>query len=103
MAYVEVKCPYCESTEVNKSGKNATGRQRYKCKGCHKTFQLEYKNKASDPEVKKQIVPMVMNGSGTRDTARVLGISKDTVTSTLKKLKKIVKPVNQEYLKKKFC
>ena len=44
---------------------------------------------------------MVMNGSGTRDTARVLGISKDTVTSTLKKLKKIVKPINQEYLEKK--
>lgn len=43
---------------------------------------------------------MVMNGSGTSCTARVLGISKDTVTSTLKKLKKIVKPINQEYLEK---
>ena len=43
---------------------------------------------------------MVMNGSGTRCTACVLGISKDTVTSTLKKLKKIVKPINQEYLEK---
>ena len=30
---------------------------------------------------------MVMNGSGTQDTGRVLGISKDTVTAILKKQK----------------
>ena len=33
------------------------------------------------------IVKMSINGSGIRDTARVLGISKDTVMSVLKKLK----------------
>jgi len=41
---------------------------------------------------------MVMNGSGTRDTARVLGINKDTVTRTLKKLSTFVNPVNEKYL-----
>ena len=28
---------------------------------------------------------MAMNGAGTRDTGRILGISKDTVTAVLKK------------------
>jgi hypothetical protein len=37
------------------------------------------------PHVKQQIVDMALNGSGIRDTARVLGISKDTVLSKLKK------------------
>jgi len=34
--------------------------------------------------MKEKIVEMVMNGAGTRDTGRVLGISKDTVTAVLK-------------------
>jgi insertion element IS1 protein InsB len=37
------------------------------------------------PEVKRQIVDMALNGSGVRDTARVLGVSPMTVMSTRKK------------------
>ena len=37
------------------------------------------------PEVREQMTDMAMNGSGIRDTARVLNISKGTVISTLKK------------------
>ena len=43
---------------------------------------------------------MAMNGSGTRDTAWVLGISKDTVTAALNKLRASVHPINEAYLKK---
>ncbi|MDE7244913.1 MAG: hypothetical protein K2O18_13200 [Oscillospiraceae bacterium] len=92
MAVVKVKCPYCWSDEVSLFGKNSTGRQRYLCrnKACgHKTFQLEYQNNARRPGIKKKIVDMVMNGAGTRDTGRVLGISKDTVTAVLKKRKSL--------------
>ena len=53
----------------------------------HKTFQLEYSNNASKPGVKEKIIDMVMNGSGTRDTGRVLKISPNTVTAVLKKQK----------------
>ena len=84
MAEVKEKCPYCGSEEVSLFGKNSTGRQRYLCrnKACgHKTFQLEYKNNACRPGMKEKIVDMVMNGAGTRDMGRVLGISKDTVTA----------------------
>ena len=88
MAVIEVACPYCGSKEVSLYGKNSTGRQRYLCrnKQCsHKTFQLEYKNNACRPGTKEQIVEMTMNGSGTRDTGRVLKISPNTVTKVLKK------------------
>lgn len=90
MASVPVKCPYCGSEEISLFGKNSTGRQRYLCrnKSCsHKTFQLEYRNNASRPGVKEKIVEMAMNGAGTRDTGRILKISKDTVTAVLKKQK----------------
>ena len=35
--------------------------------------------------IKEQVVDMVINGSGIRDTARVLKIDKGTIISTLKK------------------
>jgi len=54
----------------------------------HKTFQIEYAYTACAPGVREKIIDMAMNGSGVRDTGRVLGISKDTVTSVLKKRKK---------------
>ncbi len=87
MATVKIRCPYCGQEEVVLYGRTSAGKQRYKCqnKECaHKTFQLEYKYKASRPGMKEKIVEMVMNGAGTRDTGRVLGISKDTVTAVLK-------------------
>ena len=37
------------------------------------------------PGIKRQVVEMAINGSGIRDTGRVLGINKNTVISTLKK------------------
>jgi insertion element IS1 protein InsB len=37
-------------------------------------------------EVKQQITDMAVNGSGIRDTARVLGISPTTVIEELKKI-----------------
>ena len=89
MAVIKVECPYCGSKEISLYGKNSTtGRQRYLCrnKACsHKTFQVEYKNNGSRPGAKEKIVKMTMNGGGTRDTGRVLGISPNTVTSVLKK------------------
>jgi transposase-like protein len=38
------------------------------------------------PQVKQQITDMAVNGSGMRDTARVLKISRNTVTEELKKI-----------------
>ena len=46
---------------------------------------LQYHHKAYAFGVKKQIIDMAINASGIRDTARVLGINKNTVMSTLKK------------------
>jgi transposase-like protein len=85
---IEVRCPDCGSKEVVKNGKSATGEQKYLCKNpdCERTiFMLNYKNKGCLAETKNMIVEMALNGSGIRDTARVLQISPDTVLSELKK------------------
>ncbi|MFH1005172.1 MAG: IS1-like element transposase [Bacteroidota bacterium] len=48
---------------------------------------MEYQYKACCKGVREQIKEMSMNGSGIRDTGRVLGIDKNTVVNTLKKTK----------------
>ncbi len=50
-----------------------------------KTFVRDYSDKGRLPEVKQKIIEMAVNGSGVRDTARVLGISTATVINELKK------------------
>lgn len=90
MATIEVKCIHCDSSDVIKQGKTEQGKQRYRCRNaaCDKTtFILDYSHRGWHPEIKRQLVDMAVNGSGVRDTSRVLGISQGTVIETLKKRK----------------
>ena len=90
MVLIPVRCPHCDTDQVVKRGKTETGKQRYLCQNddcAHRTFLLDYSYRACLPAVKEQIIDMALNGSGVRDTGRVLGISKDTVVSALKKRK----------------
>jgi transposase-like protein len=88
MVLAPVKCPACGGIDVVKHGKTSNGKQRFLCRdvGCEcKTFLQDYSEKGRLPEVKQNIIAMAMNGSGVRDTARVLGISTATVINELKK------------------
>ena len=90
MAFIPVLYPYCQSDKVGKNGRHPNGKQRFICKNAdcpHKTFVLDYTYKANDPKVKEKIFEHAVNGTGTRATARLLGINKDTVTNVLKKPK----------------
>jgi len=88
MATILVKCIHCNSEEIEKNGKTKDFRQYYRCKDCRKKFMLEYKNKGWDPKIDRKIIAMAINGSGIRDTSRVLKISIGKVLETLKKNKK---------------
>ena len=86
--YLAVQCPECGSPAVVRYGRQANGAQRYRCDNpqCQRSiFLLRYCHTGRLPEVKRQIVEMALNGSGIRDTARVLGVSPMTVMSTRKK------------------
>ena len=88
MVYVPVQCPYCHSTEVIKAGKQANGTQRYRCHNgqCERQiFLLQCQDRGRVPEIRRQVVDLALNGSGIRDTARVLRISPTTVIAVLKK------------------
>lgn len=82
---------YCDSENIVKYGTNPKGKQRLKCKECKRTFQQEYSNNAATLDAKLMIIKMSLNGSGIRDTARVLEVSPNTVIDVLKKLKIFLK------------
>jgi transposase-like protein len=88
MVSVPVQCPYCQSSEVSKAGKQANGTQRYQCQNgqcVRRIFPRQYQDRDRVPEIRRQVVDMALNGSGIRDTARVLRISPTTVIAVLKK------------------
>ena len=88
MVSVPVQCPYCQSTEVIKAGKQDNGTQRYRCQNeqcMRRIFLLQYQDRGRIPEIRRQVVDLALNGSGIRDTARVLRISPTTVIAILKK------------------
>jgi transposase-like protein len=86
--WIAVVCPDCNSTDVVKNGKTPQRKQRYLCQNqeCpRRTFIIDYTHDGYKPEVKQKITEMAVNGSGIRDTARVLSISTHTVMKELKK------------------
>lgn len=86
MVTITVSCPYCDNQKaVRRKGLTANGYQRYKCEACKRSFQLDYAKRAYLPGVREQVIDMALNGSGIRDTARVLKINMNTVMSMLKK------------------
>jgi transposase-like protein len=83
-----LQCPYCQGVDIVKNGKTPQGKQRFLCREslCDgRTFILDYAYPGQSRQVKEQIVDMALNGSGIRDTARVLRISTSTVIKELKK------------------
>jgi len=86
MVYEAVLCPTCQQAEaVYRHGRATDGTQRYRCTACRRTFQLRYRHKIHEPGVRERITTLALNGSGIRDTARVLGVSTQAVMAELKK------------------
>jgi len=101
MVLVPIKCPHCGSTDVRKHGTDNNGKQRYMCLNelcLHKTFIEDYTYNACNPSVRPLIFFSIVNGSGTRATARTLGIAKDTVTEALRSLESSLWYVNYDYI-----
>ena len=88
MVYTAVRCPHCGSEIVSKNGHTKAGKQVYKCRNedckcC--SFIVSYTYKGCEPKVRQQVLRLAVDCTGVRATGRILDISKDTVTSILKK------------------
>ena len=66
-------------------GKTVDGYQRYRCTACRRTFQLRYRHIVQESGTRQQITTMALNGSGIRDTVRVLSVSPQIVMGGVEK------------------
>ncbi len=101
MVLEPICCIHCGNSDVIKHGCLKTGKQRFLCRNdaCpHVTFIRDYTNLGCLTEIKNKVVDMALNGSGIRDTARVLDISPPTVIKELKKKASELEPVNHDVL-----
>src|SRR5262245_34332661 len=81
MITLVLHCPYCDGVDIVRHGTSPQGKQRYRCreKLCQgRTFLLDYAYPCQSQHVKNQMVDLALNGSGIRDTARVLHVSTRT-------------------------
>ena len=88
MVLIPVRCPRCHTDHVIRGGKTKAGQQRYKCQNAacpQYSFLLDPAYKGRLPEIKQHVIDLSLNGSGIRETARVLKISPTTVMNELKK------------------
>ena len=77
-----MECKYCGGTCV-KDGTQVNGRQRYKCKSCHRKQQALYSYNAYQKGINGEIVTLTKEGVGIRNTARILNISPTTLLSRI--------------------
>lgn len=95
----EVNCPYCLGVKVVRNGLKSSGAQNLLCKGCGKQFQSEYLYWACDQKRRDLVLRMLVRGSGVKDCAAVLGISKEAVLRCILRsaLPIEVKPAEKRY------
>ena len=84
MCYEEITCPACSALNIVKNGKTKQQKQRYLCKDCRCQFIRDYTYLGCVGALRALVVPLTMNGSGSRDIRRVLCISVNTVLKTLR-------------------
>lgn len=82
----KVICKHCGSACWKSGVEKATGKQRYRCKKCGKSQQVNYSYKAYSPNLNENIVALTKEGVGILGTARLLSISPTTLISRIKKI-----------------
>ena len=71
----QLKCPYCESNTYVKNGYIHNGKQKYKCKNCHRQFVENPKNKPISMETKAMVDNALSEKTPLAEIARTLGVS----------------------------
>ena len=85
VASVSISCPSCSATDGwCVTAKAPPDISAYLCSHCRKTWQLQFTYTASQPGTHQKIIDMAMNGVGCRATARIMGVSLNTILHHLK-------------------
>jgi transposase-like protein len=85
MVTLLVSCSHCQSTEIVRNGATADGRQRYRCRACGRRSTADPRPNGYPEEQRELILRAYQERSSLRGLTRTFGVSRNTVTSWLKK------------------
>jgi len=85
MVTVTLRCQHCESQHLARNGLAADGRQRYLCRDCGRRSRQHRRTNAYSEEARETILRAYDERSSLRGLSRTLGVSRNTVTSWIKK------------------
>ena len=77
-------CPACASANVKRNG-HQSGKQRYQCRDCKKSWRETPAPCGTDPQRKAMILAAYQERMSQRGLVRVFGVSRRTVGKWLKK------------------
>ncbi len=83
MASVNIHCPRCQSAQVYRHGQNPKGHDRFRCRDCHRVFQLTYTYEARKA-LKSCSLKWPSMAPGFAISLQTLKIGINTVIRTLK-------------------
>jgi transposase-like protein len=76
------RCTYCHSTKQQiKSGLNASGSQRFRCRSCDRIYTPEPSPNGYPDEVRLQAVKLYLEGMNLRRIGRILSVNHQSVTN----------------------
>ena len=78
-------CRHCQSQNVIRHGKDASGTQRYRCHDCTRTFRQQPKSRTRPQEFQATVLAAYQERASMRGVCRILGIDRETLTNWLKK------------------
>lgn len=85
-----MNCTHCNSPNFIRKGLR-NNRQRFYCKDCKKSFQLEYTYQVYKSTTNNLIISLLKEGCGIRSISRILNVSNKTVLSIMLKISKQIK------------
>ncbi len=85
MVTITLRCPFCESDKLTKYGRAPNGKQRYKCQACGRQHRENPAPQGYLPERREEILRAYDERSSLRGLSRTFGVSRNAVTSWIKK------------------
>lgn len=80
-----VVCVHCGGEDMVRNGKTSNGKQRLLCKSCKRTSREDRAGARYSKEEKERILRAYMERPSMRGIARIFGVSRQTISSWLKK------------------
>ena len=84
-----MRCVHCEGERVIRSGRTRNDKQRFKCQEWGRTFRENPQSSGYTQARKEEILRAYHERSSLRGLTRTFGVSRQTVTTWLKKVRAV--------------